>query len=248
MRFFHRFTQCLLFLLLSYAYATDLSIENLPWVQNLDCINRVSQFLPTNPIVLEAGMHYGTDTLKMKAKWTGAKIYGCEPHPESFKKAYENTRLLKDVFVYPVALFDREGTEVFYMSQRNEGASSLFADNTDIVKCPPHMTPPDGLNFRDVPTTVFCTTVDRWAEKNDIHQIDYIWLDTEGSELLILQNAMSILPKVKVISIECNFREYRKGISLFSDLFEFLTEQGFTLDSICGNPEWQADAIFVRTN
>lgn len=247
MPFPFRLTVYLLCLVSSCMYAINISLEDLPWVQKQDCINRVGEFLPANPIILEAGMHHATDTIKMKAKWANAKIYGFEPHPESYKKACENIQYLRDVFIFPYALFDREGTEVFYMSKRNEGASSLFIDNTDTVKCPTYMTPPDGLNFRDVPTTVFCTTIDLWAQKNDINHIDYLWLDTEGSELVILQNAMSILPSVKVISIECNFKEYRKGISLFSDVFQFLTEQGFVLDSIWGNPEWQGDAIFVRT-
>lgn len=235
-------------LILSIHCWAQYDVNSLPWIkaQDGDELKFVSPLLPENPTILEAGVCDGSDTYQMKKKWPQATIYGFEALPDHFRRAREKTKHLSGITLYPCALFDRIGTLTFYASQKIPGASSLLRDNLDNIEIPKDIHY-DGVNYLDLPITVSCTTVDAWAAQANVKKIDYIWLDTEGAELYILRNAQTILSTVKVISTEVNFKEFRKGMTLFPDLYEFLTQQGFELKYIWGRKDWQAVAIFVRS-
>lgn len=220
---------------------------DLPWIQaqHGDELAFVAPFLPKNPTILEAGVYDGSDTCRMKQKWPDATIHGFEPLPENFIRASQNTQNLNKVNLYPKALFNKIGTITFYASQKMSGASSLLKDNLDYIEIPRDIHH-DGVNYQDKAITIECTTIDAWAEQAQVKKIDYIWLDAEGAELYILSNSKTILPTIQAISTEVNFKEFRKGMTLFSDLYEFLVTQGFQLKYIWGRSDWQATAVFVR--
>jgi FkbM family methyltransferase len=79
--------------------------------------------------------------------------------------------------------------------------------------------------------TVFClsTTLDQYCEENNITVVDAIKLDTQGSELDVLQAATRILKTVSLIDIELEFNELYEGQPLFCDVDGFLRSHGFVL-------------------
>lgn len=229
------------------ALFAKVAIEDLPWIKakDEDAINYAESFLSKNPVILEAGVCGGEDTICFKKKWPNSIIYGFEPHPENFACAKIKTKDLAGVAIMNSALFDHVGKITFYKSATIPAASSLLVDNLNNIEIPKDLTL-GGTNYRDTAATVDCTTVDHWAKEAGIKKIDFIWLDTEGAELYILKNAKTILPTVRVISTEVNFKEFRLGMTYFQDLYEFLTEQGFVLKYIWGRSDWQGVAIFVH--
>ena len=56
---------------------------------------------------------------------------------------------------------------------------------------------------------------------------DFLKLDTQGSELLILENAVETLRHVSVIQTEVSFVPLYKNQAMFADVDRFLREQGF---------------------
>ena len=230
------------------SYCATYNVKDLPWIQANDheAIEYAAPFLPDNPIILEAGVCDAEDTCRMKTRWPKAKIYGFEPLPQHYNLSKKNSAHLHEVTIYKKALSDKVGTLTFYESRKVPGASSLLQDNFDKIEIPKDIGH-DGVNYLDTPISVECTTVDQWVKEAAIKKIDYVWLDTEGAELTILRHAKTILPTIRVISIEANFKEFRKGMTLFPDLYEFLTQQGFTLKYIWGRPDWQATAVFVNS-
>ncbi len=222
-------------------------IDQLPWIDGVDdeAMYYAAPFLPQNPVILEAGVCGGEDTIRFKKLWSSSTIHGFEAHPEHFKRAVEICKDLTGIFLYEEALFNYVGITTFYCSTIASGASSILVDNKENTENI-FNDPPEQRSYLDMPITVRCTTIDHWAKKEEIPKIDYIWLDAEGAELYILQNAKSILPSVKVISTEVNFQEFRKSMTFFKDLYEFLTDQGFILHSIWGNPRWQGVGLFVK--
>lgn len=237
----------LLMLIGAHAFARAPDMKNLPWINAKDerAIFYARPFLPKKPVIIEAGVADATDTLRMKALWKRAKIYGFEPHPVHYAIAKERLSIYRDVTLRHAALFDHVGQIVFYMSGKNSGASSVLEDNFDQVEKPEDLKN-DTENYRDEPIAVECTTLDAWSAENGHPHVDYIWLDCEGAELPILQNGISVLEHVKVISTEVNFKEFRKGMTQFEDLYDFLTESGFELKYIWGRSDWQAVAVFVK--
>ncbi|ACF14588.1 conserved hypothetical protein [Chloroherpeton thalassium ATCC 35110] len=89
--------------------------------------------------------------------------------------------------------------------------------------------------------------------------MDFIKLDTQGTELDILKGGVKTLGNVLGIEVEVSFSEIYKYQSLFSDVSDFLREQGFEFFEFFNQYRWRrmefkskkgqlvfADALFLR--
>lgn len=194
----------------------------------------VTQYLPANPVILEAGGHHGEDTNKLKLLWPKATIHVFEPLPSSYEKLVQNTQKLKSVFCYPYALSSHTGVTHFYFDFLNDGASSIGA--------------PVDFNereFKKEPLEVSCITLNEWAKRHGVSKIDFMWLDMEGHELYMLKNASTLLSSVKAIYTEFFKIPVRSDTALYTDLKQFLESQGFTeIHRI--EYGFAGDALFMR--
>jgi FkbM family methyltransferase len=238
-----------------------MNLKNLPWIELEDkqAAYQVIKFLPNNPVILEAGACDAEDTLKFKDIWSKSIIYCFEPNPDLFEIATRNiekppstfskSKNNSDIHLSPLALADYVGEKSFYMSSTMPAASSFYVDNTANLEIP--QTVLDSLkikreefsSYKDKAITVQCTTIDIWKKE----KIDFIWLDTEGAELIILKGAVNTLPEVKVIYVEFNFQEFRKDMAQFEEVYDFLVSHNFKLYVIWqAHENWQANGVFVR--
>jgi FkbM family methyltransferase len=72
-------------------------------------------------------------------------------------------------------------------------------------------------------------TLESWAQERGIEHIDYMKLDTQGSELDILRGAGKLLNHISLIEIEVEFTEIYAGQPLFADVDAFMRANGFAL-------------------
>ncbi|HEX2978235.1 MAG TPA: FkbM family methyltransferase [Candidatus Babeliales bacterium] len=180
----------------------------------------IAQFLPENPVILEAGAHKGKDTLALHAQWPQSTIHAFEPVPHLYEKLQSAVCAIPSIYCYQVALSDHIGISTFYESTgKIDAASSLLAPHDYFNDKPIQFTQ------IEVPTT----TIDSWAQENNIQKIDCLWLDLQGGELNALKAATSILPTVKAIHTEANLVERYKGSPLYNELKEWLESYGFEL-------------------
>ena len=178
----------------------------------------IYQFLPKNPIVLEAGADVGSDTKRMAKSWKQSFIYAFEPVPESFNRLIENTKNYRNINCYNLALGASNG-EVNMCIASNNMSSSL-------LKPKEHLKIHPAVLF-DKNQKVKVVTIDDWAKENNIKKIDFLWLDLQGMELLTLKGAQNILKTVTVIYTEVSLVENYEGGSLYPELKEFLVSNGF---------------------
>lgn len=183
----------------------------------------IKQFLPEAPIILEAGAHIGRDTLKMSKLWPQGTIYAFEPVPDLFVQLVERTKERANVICDPRALSDTNGTAEFFVSSgASTAASSLFAPLEYLTQRPEVL-------FHT--TTVPTITLDSWAAEKNVTHIDFLWLDMQGPELLVLQAAPLILKTVKAILIEVNLTERFTGNPSYDEVKSWLESQGFVLNT-----------------
>lgn len=216
---------------------------DLPWVEKgyhgLE-LEYVKQFLPNNPVILEAGGHYGEDTVILAKRWPLSKIYTFEPCPSYYERLSLEVANYPQIHSFPYGIYSKTDFYTFYVSQKWDGASSLLKDNELPV-----------VTYEDKQITVYCKNLDEWAEEFHVDHIDYMWLDMEGTELEMLKASPNILKTVRVISCELNHCEFRKGMCNFEEMKVFLEQQGFMLYKIWGLPggppgTWQSTGIFIR--
>jgi FkbM family methyltransferase len=195
----------------------------------------LSSILPINPVILEAGGHFGEDTIRMKSVWPQATIHTFEPLPSSFIQMVKNTCHLPSVFCYPYALTTFSGKTNFYIDIPNNAASSIG-----------YPVEWNESEFDKTPIQVSCSTINEWARLHDISKIDFMWLDMEGHELYALQHALDILNTVEAIFTEISFEPIREGSCLYTDLKKFLELEGFYEVWKTSEKGRFGDALFMR--
>lgn len=140
--------------------------------------------------IADIGAHAGYFT-RLYAKLVGptGTVYAFEPDPENYALLERNTRNLKNVKRYPLAISDREGSVDFYETENNTGCHSLV---------------PAG--FRPNKITVQATTLDALVRSGEISNIDFLKMDIEGAEPMALQGMKETIashPKLGMIIEFC---------------------------------------------
>lgn len=129
------------------------------------------------------------------------------------------------VAFYNYALDAEEGIKTLYLT-RSLGSSSLYRPSSK------YKSLFSGKSGLDVMSEIQLKTekLDVVVEKEMIKDIDFIKLDTQGTELNILKGAgKSLLPNILMVESEVEFQEMYENQPLFPELDIFLREHNFTL-------------------
>ncbi len=179
----------------------------------------IKQFLPDNPIILEAGAHIGRDTIKLSKVWPHGTIYAFEPVPELFAQLVERTRQKSNIHPIKLALSDISGKADMHVSTGASTAASSLLEPYE------YKTQRPQVHFH--PLEVETCRLDSWAAQQGLKAIDFLWLDMQGYELKVLQAAPLMLSTVKAILIEASLSERFKGNPLFDEVITWLEAHGF---------------------
>src|SRR6266853_3671287 len=180
----------------------------------------IAQFLPPNPVVVEAGAHLGLDTLAMSRRWPDGHIHAFEPVPELFEQLSARVARHRNVTCYPVALGAAVGTANMYVSGGASNASSSLSRPKGHLTDHPDVTFP-----REI--AVQTTTLDAWANASHVSHVDLLWLDMQGHELAAIKAAPGILQTVRAICTEVYLKESYTGVLLYAEAREYLQYRRF---------------------
>lgn len=189
--------------------------------QSLDLI---SDYLPENPIIVEAGAFKGSDSIRFTQKWPLGVIYAFEPVPQLFASLQTKTKEYNNIYSYNYALSNNNGIAQLYLAvkpQKNNKitqASSLLA---------PQQFPNPSIVFPKT-ITVNTITLDRWAKNNQVNHIDLLWLDLQGYELEVLTASPNILGRTMVIHLEVAITKRFHNQPLYPEVKTWLENHRFT--------------------
>lgn len=181
----------------------------------------IAEYLPENPVIVEAGAHIGRDTVKMATRWPAATIHAFEPVKNLFDRLRNNTREFPQVHCYNLALSDRKGTETLYVSSGASTAVSSLLEPYEYAQRRPEV--------QFTPQKVLTMTLDQWAEEHKIAYVDFMWLDMQGAEIRVLQAAPKMFGTVRAFLLEVSLTERFKGNPLYDDAKKWLTSAGFVI-------------------
>lgn len=154
--------------------------------------------------------------------------------------------------VFPYALGSSSETRTLHLTRKKE-VSSFLKPNRAYVDLFPNSSRWDIIGQETIqvrPLDVF---------QDEIGEIDFIKLDTQGTELDILLGSINSLKSVLAVEIEVEFVEIYEGQPLFSDILIFMNKNGFQFYEFIteyryGRQELNrkgqlafADALFMRT-
>ena len=172
-------------------------------------LSSLKDFKPRS--LLDIGAHHGSFTISFKKNITSAKSFFLI---EANKNCEKVLKLLP--FEYEICLLSNlEEEKKFYVNPKNNMCcgNSYYIENTKNF---------DKNKFRIIKSN----TLDKLME-NKKTSFDVIKLDTQGSELLVLEGAPNLLNKIKYIKTEvADFDAYQNGCQ-FKDIDIFLADYGF---------------------
>lgn len=201
----------------------------------------VKNYLPEDPVIVEAGAYDGNDSQAMALFWPEAQIHSFEPIPELYVTLKENVKKFSQIQTYCLAIGDYVGIGTMFVS---ENIPNIPSQSSSLLE------PKDHLLYSPVQfprkIDVVVKTFDKWAQENSVDHIDFMWLDMQGYELNALKASPQMLSTVKAILTEVEFVEAYKGQYLFDDVKTWLESQGFTMIALNTSCGWFGDALFVR--
>lgn len=204
-------------------------------------------------IIFDIGACEAEDSIRYSMIFPNSQIYSFEPLPKNIERAKENivkyNRL--NIKLYSKALSDKNGISKFHVSSGSPEQESSI--NWDFGNKSSSLLAPDKvqeefrwLKFNEV-INVSTDTLKNFCTKNNIVSIDFMHLDVQGAELLVLEGAGDYLKNIKSLWLEVENISLYSGQPLKKEVETFMNYHGFTkvldhLTSISG------DQFYVRND
>ena len=185
--------------------------------------------------VIDVGANIGITSVTIARKiGKDGKLYSFEPAPHYFRTLQQNlsSNRIQNVEAFPLALSDSTGETEFYLKELSSGI--IFEKEAK-------------------KTRVSIVTIDSFLQQREVERIDFINMDCEGSELLVLRGAKETLRKNKV-RIFCEIhRDFLRQLGQsIGDVVEYLQNLTFEVQSVSlndlkvGNNFEECDYIYAH--
>lgn len=171
------------------------------------------------PVVLDIGANIGLMSLNICSAIHDSKIFAFEPGPGQYqylKKNIDVNKLSEHVQTFNIALGSHSGKIEFHVHALKDSSGDGLLDtgragHTQVVK-------------------INCDRLNTWWHLNHEPSVTLIKLDTEGSELSILQHGIELIDRCRPdILIEICYLNYEMYGLKFSDYLDFLKKINYTL-------------------
>lgn len=149
------------------------------------------------------------DSMYLKHHFQNSEIYSFEPNKDNLS-VYKEAADLAGIIVVPVAVSNKNDVTKFYNSPTHNGSGSTLKpkvkDGTS-----------EGINHAGLMYDmegyeVQIVRIDTFCELNNIDHIDYLHIDVQGAEQLVIEGLGSIRPYF-IFAETCEFETYESGIT-----------------------------------
>jgi len=220
--------------------------------QPIEIIRELFEFFKQTDklVIFDIGSCEGLDSIRYSKLFPNSKIFAFEPLKENVKKI--NANLLKynitNVMVYKIALSNHIGQSIFYVSSgspngKEEKNTWDYGNKSSSLLAPlKTLEIFQWLKFKDK-INVTTDTLLTFCNTHKIEQIDFVHLDVQGAELMVLEGAAFFISKIKMIWMEVENVDLYKNQPLKKDIQEFMLKKGFikikdTVNKISGDQLW----------
>lgn len=188
-------------------------------------------------VIFDIGACEGEDSIRYARLFPRAKVFAFEPLPanQDLIRANLARHIAANVELVPLALSDRAGEEVFHVSSgrpREEfaGPNWNYGNKSSSLLSPVKPGEPmfGWIEFKRQ-ITVRTTTLDAFCLERKLDRLDFIHVDVQGAEHLVLQGAVTMLPRVSALWLEVSDQPQYIGQKTRIEMEAWLHRQGFEL-------------------
>ena len=164
---------------------------------------------------------------KLLDYFSSTKIIGFEIEKEVCDEM--NSKAALGVKYYPHALGEKNEKRKLYVTD-HPMCSSLYKPNEKFLKLYNNL---QYMNLKKE-TEIETITLETFADKHAINDIDLIKIDVQGAELDVLKGSKKLLKNVLKIISEVEFVPMYQDQPLFGDISTFLNQHGFMFNRFIG--------------
>lgn len=185
-------------------------------------------------VVFDVGARDCNESADFARAYPAATVYAFECNPATLPQCRAVMASEPRVVLTEKAASDQNGRLAFFptnpertqtgIAGGNPGASSLFEASGAY---PEECYVQDRVEVETIRLDEFCAA-------RGITEIDVLWMDVQGAELLVLRNALKALSGALLIQAEVEFVELYRGQPMFADVDSFLRSQGFQFHAFNG--------------
>ena len=176
--------------------------------------NLIENYLKNNMVFFDVGSNMGFYTLwASRFLNISGSIHSFEPDENNFNRLYENLKInniQKFVTINQVAISDING--ILQFSIGLDGENHILS------------------NANDAFTKVDSLSLDFYCKSNNVNCIDYLKVDVEGFELMVIKGAKNLIEqkRIKIIQLEIN-KTLGNSNTSSEELINTLEEFGYIL-------------------
>ena len=205
-------------------------------------------------IYFDVGANKGQSIRRFKKINSQSSIHSFEPTPELYKKLVQNFNTDKSIKINNLGVADLKSKLNFHTYKYSSINSFVPVDrNSKFSKSRILAAKSNEKGFENI-VKIDVTNIDSYCEENNISEIDFIKIDTQGFERKILLGMEKMLSKEKVSVIELELIlgfGYEKSFS-FYDYEKILNNKNYKLIAISdsGNiisfSNYQTNLLYVK--
>jgi FkbM family methyltransferase len=196
-------------------------------LNKVEDLNTQKTSAPEPIVIVDVGCRWGfAERFLSEQCQSSFKVFGFDPDEAECDRLQASYGHLPDGYItcVPVGLAGSPGQRNLYLT-KEPACSSLHPPMQYLAENYPAL---DCISLQKI-VTARVTTLDLWAREKKLQTIDYIKIDTQGSELEILRGGNSLIDTTRCIDIEVEFNPIYEGQTLFGETDTYLRTKGFVL-------------------
>ncbi|MGI0489157.1 FkbM family methyltransferase [Pantanalinema rosaneae CENA516] len=177
----------------------------------------------THRIWIDVGAHLGQTTLPHAQTNSDLAVYAFEPN---IKLAAQIADIIPNYIVIPAAISSHDGISHFYLN-KDDATSSLLSFDPNGLK---QWIGSEKLQVKQV-TFVPTIRLDTALNQLHIHYLNYLKIDSQGSDFEVIKSAGERLKDIGKIKLEVAITptQLYAGAHSKDEIIDYLTKQGFIL-------------------
>jgi len=209
--------------------------------------------------ILDIGACEAEDSIKYSLSFPNSKIFAFEPLEQNFLKAKKNIESYKisNIELIQVALSNKKEFSDFYISSGHpENIEKTeeweYGNKSSSLLAPDRVSENHKWLKFDNKIKIKTETLFNFCAENQIEMIDFIHLDVQGAELMVLEGAKKLIENIKVIWLEVELISLYTNQPLVDDIEKFMKKNGFMkkfeiIDTISGDQLYLNNKYFKKT-
>jgi len=158
----------------------------------------IKNFIKKNDIVFDVGANVGNWSREVLKNHAVETLFMFEPEPISFATLTQNLCNVKKAHLFNMGVSNKQSMKEFFVyGNKNRTLSTFYRRSMEVEK---------RFSLQSKKSSdVLVVTLDEFCKTNHIHHINFLKIDTEGSEFDVIQGAIGMIENNKIDYIQFEY-------------------------------------------